>query len=194
MADSKVADLTEDTAPASNDWVYKVANAGTSGTDRKVSVANLHKVSKLVVRKTADESVTSSTTPQNDDELFFAIAANEIWAVDFSIFYWAANTTPDINVRVTAPAGASGGYGSMGLARSITSNVGSLETFYNAISGGTNGAGAYTTGGDLVLKTWALVVNSSTAGNVNFQFCQDTSSATAITVKAGSFLVAHRLL
>jgi len=41
MADSKLADLTEDTAPLKDDWVYKVINAGTSGSDRKVKNARM---------------------------------------------------------------------------------------------------------------------------------------------------------
>lgn len=39
MADTELAGLTEDTAPASDDWWYKANNAGTA--DRKVSTANL---------------------------------------------------------------------------------------------------------------------------------------------------------
>ena len=39
MADSELSALTEDTAPAADDWFYKVNNAGT--VDRKVASANM---------------------------------------------------------------------------------------------------------------------------------------------------------
>lgn len=51
MADSEVAVLTEDTAPAADDWLYKVNAAGT--VDAKVSVTNL--ISTHAVALTGDQ-------------------------------------------------------------------------------------------------------------------------------------------
>ena len=36
-----------------------------------------------VIRKSADETVNNSTTLQDDDELLFPIAANEVWYFEF---------------------------------------------------------------------------------------------------------------
>ena len=46
MADSKLADLTESAAPAATDFVYAIVSPFTSGTDRKVQIANLGAVLK----------------------------------------------------------------------------------------------------------------------------------------------------
>src|SRR5262245_15271614 len=55
--------------------------------------------------KTANESVTSSTTLQNDDELFVSVAANSTYLVQCYIKCDGA-ATGDIKLNWTAPASA----------------------------------------------------------------------------------------
>lgn len=61
MADAKLADLTEDTAPLFDDWFYKVVNAGTSGSDRKVKLGNLLRSLRGQAYVATDQSTTSDT-------------------------------------------------------------------------------------------------------------------------------------
>lgn len=68
---SQLAALTEDTAPALDDWLYKVPNAGTSGGDRKVKVSTVAGV-RLISSSTlgaAAASVTFSSIPQTYSHL-----------------------------------------------------------------------------------------------------------------------------
>src|SRR6266545_4692897 len=59
-------------------------------------------VMHLMVRKTADESVVSSTVQQNDDVLFFAVAANEIWRFELMLI---TTGTFDFAGQMTFPSG-----------------------------------------------------------------------------------------
>jgi len=58
------------------------------------------------VRKTADESVTSSTTMQNDDHLLATIGAAGTYVIDLVLIgSSAANSAGDIKLGFTFPAG-----------------------------------------------------------------------------------------
>src|SRR6266545_451259 len=57
----------------------------------------------LIARKTTDESVTSSGVLQNDDQLLWSVAANEIWIARMYLLFTAA-TAGDINVSWGFPA------------------------------------------------------------------------------------------
>src|SRR5437899_7698614 len=60
----------------------------------------------LTIRKTADQSITSSTTLTDDTHLKFAIAANEEWWADIYLDAGASLNTTGIRLAVTTPAGA----------------------------------------------------------------------------------------
>jgi hypothetical protein len=143
---------------------------------------------KIAKRKTADESVTSSTTLQDDDHLLFPIGANEEWVATFEIDAGAAVNTTGFQTAITAPAGAtlnaSGSYISSGgaLLYAVTTTSG------NNFIASTPGAGA--TAG-IHLKVWVL--NGGTPGNVTLQWAQNALSGTALTFKKGSFLQASRV-
>ena len=60
---------------------------------------------EIIVTKSSDEVVNNSATLQDDDELKFAVSANEKW---FSRLFliWTSGTTPDLKVGFTAPSGS----------------------------------------------------------------------------------------
>lgn len=134
--------------------------------------------------KSANETVTTSTTLQADDELLFPMAANTKYFAKWTIFYstpaaadfkWridssAATDPTPVNVTsvYTDPTGAVGG----------TSNS-ALSGMSNVIpaSGGTEG----------MLVVTAYVDNGADAGNLRFSWAQSSSSGTT-TVRRGSLL------
>lgn len=146
--------------------------------------ASFGQVSK---RKTADESVTSSTTLQDDDHLTFAIAANEEWVADFNLYVGASLTTTGIKVAVSVPAGAtlemdvdvSATAGAVRYARG--SSVGFTTTLFSA---GNN---------DAIVRLSVWVLNGVNAGSVTLQFAQETSVGTAVTLRKGSHMLAARV-
>ena len=149
--------------------------------------------SPLVVRKTADETVTSSTTLQDDDHLLFSIGASEIWAVEVVLFY-NASTTGDIRVGMSGPSGVTVHHGHLALTPAVTTWNGDVNAF--AFMGG-SGSDSLTGGGagsdDVTFIYKALVVNGGTAGTMTIQWAQQSSHSTGTIVRANSYLIAHQV-
>ena len=151
-------------------------------------------VSGSVVRKTSNESVTSSTTLQNDDALVFAIGASEVWAITFHVFFRSA-TGGDIKIGVTVPSGAAGTLTGIGPALGTSdvedSNVVIANTTNTDFSG-TLSFGALASGKYSYAQINVFVVNSTNSGNVQLQWAQNGSDGTATTVYTHSHGVAQK--
>jgi hypothetical protein len=134
--------------------------------------------------KSANETVTSSTAFQNDDELAFNIGSNERWAY-FMYIQGNVGATPDIKFRVTAPAGATCNV-------SFASQVAGIDTILSnrgcSTSSGNMGSGNT----DAYWTIAGYTSTGATSGSVQLQWAQNTSSATATTVNAGSYLLAFK--
>lgn len=146
----------------------------------------------VTVYKTADESVTSSTTTQDDDHLFFPVAADEKWIVELTLFVTGADAG-DLLFGLNAPSGSSnfrGGY--HGLVSSATTTVNDLNA-----AGNQTGPGVAFVGGTIatasVIRYFALIENGSTAGDVRLQWAQNVSDATATIILRGSYLIARKV-
>lgn len=140
----------------------------------------------MKVRKLADESVSSSTTLQNDDDLVFPIAANETWNFTGWLIVNSASGTPDLRLAFTVPAGAtlrwSGfGDGNTGSDHEVIVTSGFTDVFQ--LTGG-------------MWRDWVqvrgIVVNGANAGVVQMQWAQNVSNGSAVTIQAGSHLQASR--
>ena len=134
-----------------------------------------------VVGKTADEIVNNSTTLQNDDELFFAVAANEIWYIHV-VMIEISSAVADFKYGFTAPAGASFDYAIMNAAPANTRGL--SDTYGDA--------GAGLAARAIVLPRGLLVVGA-TAGNFQLQWAQNTAEVSDTTVKVGSCIIAHKI-
>lgn len=144
----------------------------------------------LVKRKTADESVTSSTTLQDDDHLTFAIAANEEWVVRITGFGGAVINSTGIKMSMSVPASA--------VLRQTLSLMSDTSVGQCISASSTGSALAFSavllpsfSDAMFVLDVWIL--NSTNAGNVTLQWAQVNSSGTPLTFSKGSFLTAHRV-
>lgn len=146
------------------------------------------------IRKTADESVTSSTVLQSDDALNPAIAASEVLAIEWTLFY-DGDVAGDLKIAVNVPAGATGFLGVTGLDSGALSIIGSVNsgTTTDLTDTGTLVLGTVGTGTYALATVKAYIANSTTPGTVTLRWAQNTSSLTATRIKAGSFLIAHRL-
>lgn len=149
----------------------------------------------LIIRKTADESLTSSTALQDDNELFTAIGASEVWVAEWTLYVAGATSPGDFDPAINLPAGATMRWAAMGLAVSATSGefdvkINSSTTVNSAAAGtfGTIGTSPAT-----MVTIRATIVNSTNAGNIQLRWAQGSSSGTATTVLAGSILKAYRL-
>lgn len=165
--------LTADTTVSP--YKIKWATAGGGGATIKT------------VRKSADQSISNSTTPTNDTELSFAIAANETYIVGVWLGTYAANNTPHIQYNFTAPSGATIIWSPGSFYAS--SGGGAIATYATANTSLTG----YVDSNNRAAMMFGTIANGATAGNVNLQWCQFTSSATATTVKAGSYIYAIKV-
>jgi len=138
------------------------------------------------LRKTADESVSSSTTLQNDDVLKIALAASD--AVEFSavMFVSSTSSTPDFKMAFTVPSGASVRWmaeyfdGANYQGSSVITGSGTTVNF--AVAANTLG----------MVKLSGIVVNGSNAGDLQLQWAQNTSNGTSVTVQQRSFLLGSK--
>lgn len=149
-----------------------------------------------LIQKTADESVTSNTTPQNDDELFVSVAANATYVIDAWIFGYqgaAAGTAIDLKTDWAMPTGATGWKWCTGPTELMTSRDSTSVVL--ALSGfGTDRVyGLADSNNGTVIHEHLVVSTSSTAGTAQFRWCQNTSSSTAATVGALSHLIVVRV-
>lgn len=139
------------------------------------------------IRKTANESVTSSTTMQDDDQLLFPIGTNEVWQAEFVVFVAGGDVAGDIRVGVAGPAGSTVKQGTLGLVTGVTNHEGDVKAY----GGGPVNIGISTT--ETVILILVTVVNGATAGNVVLQWAQTAASATATTVQANSCVSPRRI-
>lgn len=133
-----------------------------------------------VVRKSANETVTNSTTLQNDNELKLAIGASEVWKLHF-LLRIISPAAADFDFKITVPSGASGN----GIAecQGSRANVGVDAEVLMLTLGISEG---------LVIDI--VVVNGTTAGNVQLQWAQHVADAGDTIVYANSSIIATQLV
>jgi hypothetical protein len=133
--------------------------------------------------KTVNETLTTSNAFQDDDELFFAIGANETWNFKF-VVQGNAPAAADFKFAVTAPGGAT--------CAVATSDPEGATSVSNLACGATSGL----VPGNGLADTYEVigsVRNGSTPGIVRLQWSQQVASGTT-TVFAGSSLEASRAI
>lgn len=148
-----------------------------------------------IVTKPSDQIVNNSNTLVNDSALLFPIEANEVWFVDAWLLILGSSANADWLMAFTGPAGCTATVGFDGLGNDVNGGYVQRSTA-NSSNGGLALGGSVSFAGGTV-ATWAHLigrfVNSSTAGNVTFQWAQNTATAENNTVKAGSFLRLQRI-
>ncbi len=134
------------------------------------------------VVKSADESIQSSTTLQDDDELTFAVSANKEYYVYNTLFYTGESLSVALKYAFTVPSGATMLDGSNAIyIRGIN-----YTSFDDDSTTTRNSPGSTVLRGATTLHKLSI---GGTAGNVTLQWAQDISTAEDMTVKAGSTLL-----
>ena len=186
MADQKATQLTELTTVADGDILYIVDDPGGTPISKKITKLNLvgsgGNTFARVVKK-VDETVTSSSTLQDDDELKVALSANKTYGIMLFILL-ESSFTPDYKHAFTIPSGAT-----------ITGNHSTAELYHgNAASGDisadmTASASGTSTATISHFLIMGRVIVGGTAGDVQYQWAQDVSDAAATKVLEGSYFV-----
>lgn len=151
------------------------------------------------IRKSADESVSSSTTLQNDDHLVASVLASSTYIVELDLMY-EAHSSGDLKCGFTTPTSSVLRWGSSSIfgstAQSSWTGYTASALSFAELAFQIGGAGGGQTdnlsfGGNgsayvLGLKLSGILVTAGTAGNIQFQWAQGTSSATATKVLQNS--------
>ncbi len=137
----------------------------------------------ITKKKPSDESVTNSTTLQNDNDLAIPINANDSMVIEGYLHVNVGSTTPEIQLAFTIPAGATMDIGTY----TDDVNGGDQETFILTASGTSTGAMTILAG-DIPIHFWGVVITGGTAGTIQLEWAQGVKSGTATTVKAKSYM------
>jgi hypothetical protein len=138
------------------------------------------------VIKQVDQSIDTETVLALDDELFFAIGANEDWIISTYILF-EGTLAGDLKHRLVGPAGCTLSYY---WAPQLSSN--DVISVFGPRSESDTGlqVGAATSNRGLMAK--GAVINGGTAGNVGIEWAENTSSGN-LTVRKHSFIIGWRV-
>lgn len=163
--------------------------------DGDVPAAHLDKApssAPTTVAKPSNETLASSTTLQDDDDLTFEIGANETWLVEYRLFY-SSPTAADLKMDISGPSGVAGSYGIVALDTAATGTSGDVTVPSDnslATDQVLGGAGFDVRLTAIVLAT---IRNGATAGSVTLRWAQNVSDADSTIVYKDASLVAHKV-
>lgn len=154
----------------------------------------------LFARKTADESLTSNTTLQNDDHLVLSVAANAVYTFDLFIMAQSANSdlSGDIKFAFTFPTAATLHFSGTGpnnadLSGANSSNSNGEWIARPSATSGTTFIPYGMSGVPIGVMIHGLLVTGANAGSLQLQWAQNTSDPDTTTVLTGSWIRAQRV-
>lgn len=130
----------------------------------------------------ADQTVTNSATLVTVPQFTFPIGVNERVLFRYTVFY-TSTATGDVKYRVDVPATPT-------LYRLSTENIASDLTapVTSVITAEADSTALLASGTDGVIRLTGVLANGSTAGQVIFQFAQNTATGSqSAIIRAGSF-------
>jgi hypothetical protein len=142
---------------------------------------NLNAIGPTIARARTTADVSNATTTlANLTGISFAIGASEIWVMELHGFV-NIDATGDYKSNWSVPSGATGHHWT-----NAATLGGARDALTTSIVVGATGSGDYP------LDEYATVVNSTTAGTVQFQFALNSASGST-TWRANAHMIAHRI-
>jgi hypothetical protein len=196
VSDANGLKLDGDAASPGNSKLYGTNASGVKGFyDQSAGAQVGDLIDFKFVRKSSDQSVTSSTALVVDSELIFAIGANETWQFELVILHLGAEAG-DFKMAVKGPSGVAGIWSAFGAITVAVSgaynlNAGARSTWDNSatLAFGNQGASALSASANVK----GVARNGATPGNIELWWAQNTSDATGTTIKTDSYLIARRV-
>jgi hypothetical protein len=160
-----------------------------------IPLSNWSKAINIIVTKYYDQSLSSSTTLQNDNELFIKLPSNSLFEVELVLIYSCTSVTLDMKVAWSA----SGDYELFSDGRSIIA-TGSDTTSYTDINAYMNSYAlptAITVGtaatGELPHFEKILIKTGDSGCKLQLQLAKHAVSATPLQIDKGSYIKAIKL-
>jgi len=171
---------------------YPVVAAGT-----RITSSLLNDLSPTFVFKTSNQQVASSIVPVNDTELVFPVVSGAQYEIEFYL-RWSGLQAAGIRTMWSVPTGTSGNrdVGGPGSANAIQGDANTTEMRW-AVHGVGTQVGMTNPRNSQGLQTWSLeravLTIGGTSGNIQLQWAQFASNATASQVVAGSYAKYRRI-
>lgn len=142
----------------------------------------------IAAYKSADQTVTSSTTLVNDSALAITIQASSVYNVEMYIEYeGGVQGSSDLKFTWTLPNVTTFHYTNLRVNTSGQIATGMMQFGSDTVVAATNGS----TRNGIMLK--GVIFGATSSGVVQWRWAQNTSSGTGTTVHAGSYLLANRI-
>jgi hypothetical protein len=161
---------------AAPSWFADITAAVNDHEDR---VTVVESAITRVVRKTADETVSSDSTLSNDSQLSMSVEAGASYAFD-SVVFFNTNGTANYKGQWTVPTGALLTFQCTGY-----SLAGTFGIFWNT------DASLQTMQGNATPRPHAMsgtLIVAGTAGNITWQWAQNTSNASNTSTLLASYI------
>lgn len=161
---------------------------------QELTAAALNAAFPLRAFADADTSRTSSTTFLDADGLVVELEANSQYAIDGWLAY-DAGVTGDLKVQLLVPTGAGGTWGMYALSTTSTGSVGTVQANRAPVGSGNalTAGGSASSAGAMNALLRGYIATGDDPGELQVQFAQNTSNATATTIKAGSWIRAQKI-
>lgn len=132
----------------------------------------------LTALKTSDQNVgPSNTVLQDVTEMVLAVQANVTYELVVAVQY-SSNSTADLKMGWTVPSGTTMDYVIVGFNTSEATSLNRATQASSLTQGGSANS----------VLLYGTVTTSSTAGSVQLQAAQNTSTAVATNIEAGSYM------
>lgn len=172
---------------------------------QRLTASLLRSMQPQTLRKTADTSITASTSPTADPHLTFDVTASAVY-VWWGWLKYDGATAGDLLVSFTAPSGALGEWAGHGTGITVigSSSTPTLETDTVRTNGymqrtesndvtQSRSFGALGVGNALTVDIKGTLRVGSTAGTWALAWAQNASSATATTLYTDSYIALQRI-
>lgn len=173
-------------------WQTPAGGGAPDDAEYWVNAANgslsAEKIMKVIV-KTANETVNNSTTLQNDDDFVLAVAANEIWLIECFILI-DMKATSDYKHTWTVPSGAAF-HGLPDDANNFGSATGGATTAEVLLT--TTRTKTIAANSTVMILEKGIFINGANAGNLQYQWAQNTLEAADTIVRIGSTMRCTKL-
>lgn len=161
---------------------------------QKIRASELNAGQPQFARMSSDVVIISSTTYVDATGLVLSLEANAAYSLDGFLLYQTA-TAADIKFILIGPTGAGGVWGIHGLQQAAANSDDDFEGFALPGIGPTNqiGLGGAGTSTDVWGHLKGLITTGATAGTLQLQFAQVTSTASNTRMKAVSHMSLARI-
>jgi hypothetical protein len=143
----------------------------------------------VVAYKTGDSTRASTTTVSNDADLVAPLATNAFYVLTMYLYFEGSNTASQgLKWGFAFPTGWTMRYHAIYSSASGVATVGVSYVGTDVNAAGTNGAG-----NNRGLTINGSVFTSSSSGNLQFQWAQNVSEASTVTLHAQSYMMLNRM-